>query len=51
MLLTICATAMNQIDRKDYVSAFADDKRKKFKVGINFSEDRRSINGWKVEAL
>lgn len=44
-------TAMNQIDRKDYIAAFADDKRKKFKVGINFSEDHRSINGWKVEAL
>jgi len=44
-------TAMEQIDHKDYLAAFADDKRKKYKVGINFSEDRRSIDDWKVEAL
>ena len=44
-------TAMEQIDHKDYAAAFADDKRKKYKVGINFSEDRRSIDDWKVEAL
>ena len=44
-------TAMGQIDHKDYAAAFADDKRKKYKVGINFSEDRRSIDDWKVEAL
>ena len=44
-------TAMEQIDRKDYAAAFTDDKRKKYKVGINFSEDRRSIDDWKVEAL
>ena len=44
-------TAMEQIDRKDYAAAFTDDKRKKYKVGINFSEDRRSIDDWKVEVL
>ncbi len=44
-------TAMAQIDRKDYVTAFADDKRKKYKVGINFSEDSRSIDDWKVEPI
>ncbi len=44
-------TAMQQIDHKDYAAAFADDKRKKYKVGINFSEDRRSIDDWKVETL
>ena len=44
-------TAMQQIDHKDYAAAFADEKRKKYKVGINFSEDRRSIDDWKVEAL
>ena len=43
-------TAMEQIERKDYLAAFADDKRKKYQVGINFSEDRRSIDDWKVEA-
>lgn len=26
-------------------------KRRKYKVGINFSEDRRSIDDWKVDAL
>ena len=44
-------TAMKQIDRKDYAAAFADDPRKKFKVGINFSEDRHSIESWKVEEV
>ena len=43
--------AIEQIDCKDYLAAFADDSRKKYKVGINFSEDRRSIDDWKVEAL
>lgn len=43
--------AIKQIDSKDYLAAFADDSRKKYKVGINFSEDRRSIDDWKVEAL
>lgn len=43
--------AIEQIDSKDYLAAFADDSRKKYKVGINFSEDRRSIDDWKVEAL
>lgn len=43
--------AMEQIGCKDYLAAFADDSRKKYKVGINFSEDRRSIDDWKVEAL
>ncbi len=45
------AVAMAQIDQKDYAAAFADDKRKKYKVGINFSEDRRNIDDWKVEAI
>lgn len=35
---------MQQINRKDYTAAFADDKRWKYKVGINFSEDRRSTS-------
>ena len=43
--------AIEQIGCKDYLAAFADDSRKKYKVGINFSEDRRSIDDWKVEAL
>ena len=43
--------AMEQIEKKDYAAAFADDSRKKYKVGINFSEDRKSIDDWKVKEL
>ena len=41
-------TAINQIEEKKYFSAFADDKRKKFLVGINFSDDSRTIDDWTV---
>lgn len=41
--------AMTQITDKDYAKAFADDNRKVVKVGINFSEDQRSIEGWSIE--
>ncbi len=40
--------AMLQINLKDYAAAFAEDGRKVYKVGINFSADRRSIESWKV---
>lgn len=40
--------AMQQIDHKDYTAAFAEDGRKVYKVGINFSADRRSIDSWSV---
>lgn len=40
--------AMQQIDQKDYAAAFAEDGRKVYKVGINFSADRRSIESWQV---
>lgn len=43
------ATAMEQINNKDYAAAFADDKRRVYKVGINFSADRRSIESWRIE--
>lgn len=42
-------TAINQIEQKDYAKAFADDTRKVIKVGINFSEDQRSIEDWEVK--
>ncbi len=42
-------TAMSQIAEKKYALAFADDKRKKVLVGINFSEDSRTIDDWKVK--
>lgn len=41
-------TAINQIEEKKYFFAFADDKRKKFLVGINFSDDSRTIDDWTV---
>ena len=44
-------TALTQIEDKKYASAFADDKRKKVLVGINFSEDSRTIDDWKVKEM
>ena len=41
-------TAINQIEEKKYFFAFADDKRNKFLVGINFSDDSRTIDDWTV---
>ena len=41
--------AMKQIEDKDYAKIFADDGRKIVKVGLNFSEDRRSLESWKVD--
>ena len=38
--------AMEQINKKDYAAAFAGDGRKIYKVGINFSADRRNIESW-----
>lgn len=40
-------TAINQIEEKS-IFCFADDKRKKFLVGINFSDDSRTIDDWTV---
>ncbi len=41
--------ALAQLERKDYAKAFADDGRKVVKIGLNFSEDQRSIEDWEVE--
>lgn len=41
--------AVSQIDEKDYAAAYADDPRPVMKVGINFSEDQRSMEGWKIK--
>ncbi len=41
--------AIKQIEQKDYARIFADDNRRIVKVGLNFSEDRRSLESWKVE--
>ena len=45
------AVAMKQIEDKKYAAAFMDDKREKVLVGINFSEDNRTIDDWKVHKL
>ena len=38
--------AMAQIDAKGYASAFAADRRKVVKVGVNFSSETRTIDRW-----
>ncbi len=40
--------AINQIMNKGYSTAFADDKREVYKVGINFSKDQRTMDDWKI---
>lgn len=41
--------AIQQIKQKDYAKIYVRDGRKIVKVGLNFSEDRRSLENWKVE--
>ncbi len=41
--------AIQQIKQKDYAKIYANDGRKIVKAGLNFSEDRRSLENWKVE--
>lgn len=40
--------ALQQIEEKGYASAFAADGRKVIKVGVNFSDETRSIDRWIV---
>ncbi len=42
-------TAMEQINARNYLKAFTDDRRRKYKVAINFSDDQRSIDDWRIE--
>lgn len=42
-------TALRQIEEKGYANPFASDKRKLFKIGINFSTEKRRIDDWKVK--
>ena len=42
-------TALKQIEDKGYAKPFATDKRKLFKIGINFSTEKRIIDDWKIE--
>ncbi len=41
--------AVQQIDHKDYSRIYAGNGKKIVKVGVNFSEDRRSLESWKIE--
>ena len=41
--------ALQQIDTKNYAAPFANDKRKLYKIGINFSSKIRGIEEWKIE--
>lgn len=41
--------ALQQIEEKGYARPFASDPRKLFKIGVNFSTEKRCIDGWKVE--
>ena len=40
--------ALAQIEERGYARPFADDHRKIFKIGVNFSTANRRIDGWKV---
>ncbi len=40
--------ALHQIEEKGYARPFANDPRKLFKIGVNFSNKTRNIEEWKV---
>ncbi len=40
--------ALNQIEQKGYAIPFSADKRKLFKIAVNFSTEERNIDAWKV---
>jgi len=42
------AAALQQIEDKGYARPFAEDPRKLFKIGVNFSSQKRCIDEWKV---
>jgi hypothetical protein len=41
--------ALEQIDAKDYTLSYKHDGRRIFKVGINFSTEKRTVDEWKYE--
>ncbi len=41
--------ALQQIDEKGYAKPFEADGRKLYKIGVNFSTDKRLIDDWKIE--
>lgn len=41
--------ALRQIDENGYAAPYASDRRKLYKIGVNFSRERRCIDDWKIE--
>ena len=42
------AIALRQIEEKGYAAPFANDPRKLYKIGVNFSSETHKIDDWKV---
>jgi len=43
------AAALQQIEEKGYAQPFAQDPRKLFKIGINFSSEKKLIDDWLID--
>ena len=43
--------ALQQIEQRGYANAFAGDTRKLFKIGLNFSSEKKLIDDWKVSTI
>ena len=43
------AVALQQIEDRGYANAFAGDARKLFKIGINFSSEKKLIDDWTIQ--
>ena len=43
--------ALKQIEEKGYAEPFAMDNRKLYRIGVNFSSEKRCIDGWKLLSL
>ncbi|MBR4267131.1 MAG: AAA family ATPase [Bacteroidales bacterium] len=41
--------ALSQIDEKDYARKFSFEDRKIWKIGVNFSSEKRTVDEWKIE--
>jgi CDP-glycerol glycerophosphotransferase (TagB/SpsB family) len=41
--------ALRQIEEKGYAKPFAQDKRKLFKIGVDFSRKKRCIDDWAIK--
>ncbi len=41
--------ALHQINEKEYARKFSTDPRKLFKIGVNFSSEKRRIENWIIE--